>query len=168
MPGARKSRNKHNVGGTFRKDRHGRTPIGARLMNMPKPPASLGADAIRYWRRLARLLIELGTIRRADLVSLELLCETLATIESARRTIEAEGVTVTSRGAVKAHPALQVLATARAQAAILLGAFGLTPAARSRVEELGVAVDDDRTAAYFTDAASASRSSVRRKVGAPH
>jgi P27 family predicted phage terminase small subunit len=137
MPAHTKSNRRHALEGTLRRDRHGPVPAGARLRKVPPVPRELTEHARPHWRRLARVLVEIGTIRAADLPALMLLAETLASIDIARATIEREGMTVVSRGATKAHPALTMLDKARAQAVSLLDRFGLNPVARQKVETVG-------------------------------
>jgi len=120
--------------GTTRKDRDTAPEPQARLTVTPRPPTSLSAAARAEWRTLAPILVAMGTLRGADLRALRLLCETLASAESFAATIAKEGVAVPAgSGSVKTHPAVQALATARAQARGLLADFGLTPRARESV-----------------------------------
>jgi P27 family predicted phage terminase small subunit len=70
-----------------------------------------------------------------DLRGFELLCVTLASETEAREMLQREGLTVpTADGGRKPHPAVRVAETARAQAARLLDAFGLTPQGRQSID----------------------------------
>jgi P27 family predicted phage terminase small subunit len=75
-----------------------------------------------------------GALSEADLCAFELLCETLATVATARLAIERDGTaTRTADGGLKPHPSVRIMETASAQAAALLREFGLTPKARTGV-----------------------------------
>jgi len=134
MP-ARKAAHLKAIAGTARPDRGAKADPAARLVEAPKPPAHLSERAAVEWHRLAPAAVGLGTLSAADLRAFELLAETLATAEEARLTVAAEGYsTGTADGGRKPHPAVRVMETARAQAARLLDAFGLTPRGRQGVD----------------------------------
>lgn len=138
--------------GTLRADRMKQVPAGERLLEVPKPPAGLDPAAAAEWKRLAPLLVEVGTLTAADLRALQLLAETLASAAHLAETVKREGYTVPgAAGGVKSHPCLVALAQARAQAARLLGDFGLTPRGRGSVDQAPEAAghDDDPAARYF-------------------
>lgn len=121
--------------GTERADRQKPALAGDRLTVpvLPAPDtASRGAN--EEWDDLIPLLVELGTICRADLRAFEQLCETLATQTAPQAVIETEGVLPkTGTGSFKTNPAMRSLETARNQAKVLHTGFGLTPKARSYV-----------------------------------
>lgn len=151
MP-ARKSTARKAAAGTLRPSRIRQTPAGERLTEPPGPPAGLDPAAAGEWRALAPILCEICVLTRADLRTLRLLCETLASAASLDATIKAEGLTIESgTGARKAHPALNALGVARSQAARLLDGFGLSPRGRGGVDQApgGDDDDDDPAAAYF-------------------
>ena len=151
MP-ARRSNALKAAAGTLRPGRIRATPAGERLLEVPKPPAGLDPAAAAEWKRLAPLLVEVGTLTAADLRALQLLAETLASAAHLAETVKREGYTVPgAAGGVKSHPCLVALAQARAQAARLLGDFGLTPRGRGGVDQApgGDDHDDDPAAAYF-------------------
>jgi P27 family predicted phage terminase small subunit len=81
------------------------------------------------------VLVSLGVLTRADLRSLQLLCETLAHESQLRELLVKEGHLVVGAGGVKkTHPAVKMLETTRNQAHRLLNDFGLTPRARQSVD----------------------------------
>jgi P27 family predicted phage terminase small subunit len=79
-------------------------------------------------------LVALRVLTRADLRSLQLLCETLAHECELRELLAKEGHLVVGAGGVKkTHPAVKMLETTRNQAHRLLNDFDLTPRARQSV-----------------------------------
>jgi P27 family predicted phage terminase small subunit len=121
--------------GTVRADRLPKLDAGTRLTEPPSPPHSLSPFALREWRTLAPLCVELGVLTRADLRALELLCQVLATEAELRALLEKEGLLIPGAGGnSKSHPAVKMLESTRSQAHRLLADFGLTPRSRSGVD----------------------------------
>ncbi|MEP7301716.1 MAG: phage terminase small subunit P27 family [Caldimonas sp.] len=118
--------------GTARQDRQkAKLDPAARLVDVPPAPRHLSAAAAAEWDRLAADLVALGTLTAADLRALELLVQTLDSCQTFAAAIERDGLLIESGGgAMKAHPGLAGLGTARAQARALLRDFGLMPSAR--------------------------------------
>jgi P27 family predicted phage terminase small subunit len=84
---------------------------------------------------VARAALGVGTLTAADLRALEILAVTLAAEAEARDAISLEGLTIrTADGGRKPHPAVRIAETARAQAARLLGDFGLLPRGRQSLD----------------------------------
>jgi len=132
------------ISGTARRDRQSRSHAGERLVSPPGPPEHLSDRAAAEWRRLARELVEAGSLTGADLRALELLAETLALEAEMRALILAEGATIPAgEGGKKGHPALKLATEARAQAIRLLESFGLTPSSRHRVDRAPPPPADD-------------------------
>ena len=103
------------------------------------------------WKRLAPIVVDLGTLSRADLRGFELLCSILGTAADAESVIKSEGMTFATAGGVCAHPACKLLETARAQAARLLEQFGLTPKARNYVGQAKqAATETEKRGNYFS------------------
>jgi P27 family predicted phage terminase small subunit len=135
MPAQRTTTAQKRVRGTLRNDRARPLEPGARLLRTPPPPASLSEGAAEEWKRLAPVATKLGTLTAADLRAFELCCEMLATERRARSVVDREGLAVpTADGGRKGHPAVKVMETARAQAARLLGDFGLVPRGRMSID----------------------------------
>jgi P27 family predicted phage terminase small subunit len=140
----RKSNTLKLISGTARRDRQPQSHWGERLVSVPEPPAHLSDRAATEWRRLARELVEAGSLTGADLRALELLAETLALEAEMRALISAEGATIPAgEGGKKGHPALKIATDARAQAIRLLESFGLTPSSRHRVDRAPPPPADD-------------------------
>ena len=122
--------------GTARADRQKPAGAAERLTAVPKAPPTVSDAAKAEWQRLAPILVNAGTLTANDLRALELLAETLASAAAFAAVIAKDGTLIEGAGGTrKAHPALQALATARAQARALLHDFGLTPRGRAAVEQ---------------------------------
>ncbi|MDQ2963221.1 MAG: phage terminase small subunit P27 family [Pseudomonadota bacterium] len=123
--------------GTARPDRAPKMTALRRFDKPPRAPKHLSERARAEWIVLARVTCEIGTLTGADLRSLELLCEVLATEAELRELLKAEGLTIAGAGGnLKGHPATRLLAAARNQAAKMLSDFGLTPKGRQGVDIL--------------------------------
>jgi P27 family predicted phage terminase small subunit len=132
----RKSEALKRLSGTYRADRDHQPAAGERLTEVPPPPDNMSPGAKQEWINLAHVLVELGTLCRADLRALEQLCETLATQSSLQAVIESEGVLLkTGTGSFKTNPAMLSLQAARNQAMRMYETFGITPKARSYVSQ---------------------------------
>jgi P27 family predicted phage terminase small subunit len=107
------------------------------LVEAPKMPRDLSAEAKREWRRLAKLFLERGIIRPEDQDQLANLCEAIATLKEARATLA--DMPVKQRLMLKAGQGFQtnpLLYIIRDQVRMInrIGAeFGLSPAARTRL-----------------------------------
>jgi len=138
--------------GSFRQSRErGGIEAGARLSEAPLPPNTLSVGAVAEWGALAPVLVDLELLTRADLRTLELCCETLATATALETTIRAEGFTIAAAtGGQKSHPCLKALETTRNAALRMLSDFGLSPKARKFVQKAPGAKRDNPFA--FLDA----------------
>ncbi len=119
-----------------------------------EPPAYLTPGATEAWRRLAPVLSAMGVLTVADGMAFESLCEAYADVRAARAAIEVHGDTVYETRNIqdgvmrRPHPEVAQLAEAEKRLRGLLGEFGLTPAARSKVS-LPPAGDDKGLDKYF-------------------
>lgn len=137
--------------GTLRNHRQDTLTAADALTETPPPPGHLSDAAQTEWTRLAPLVVELGTMSRADLRAFELLAATLATASDAEAIVKREGMTMpTGGGGVRSHPAVKVMETARAQAVRLLEQFGLTPKARNYVGQAKQAATEAERPGYFS------------------
>jgi P27 family predicted phage terminase small subunit len=132
--------------GTNRADRQKKALAGERLTEPVPAPDTASGPAKKEWDKLMPILVELGTVCRADLRAFEQLCETLATQTALQTVIEAEGCLLkTGNGSFKTNPAMRSLETARNQAKALYTEFGLTPKARSYVSAAPAPVDKSKS-----------------------
>lgn len=95
----------------------------------PRPPAHLGRDGRRLWRRvIAEYLVE-------DPHAVELLrlaAEALDRAAQARTVVDAEGMTIEGRFGPKTHPAVGIERDSALRAARLLRELGLLDTPESR------------------------------------
>jgi P27 family predicted phage terminase small subunit len=91
----------------------------------------------RAYRKLGRLLIDMGVMTAADGTALALLAVALTQYWDARTQVARLGAVVkTAAGNLIQNPYLPVANKAWEQVVKLLSEFGLTPASRSRVQML--------------------------------
>src|SRR5688572_6777848 len=118
---------------TLRKHRQNPHAPSARP-GVPQPPKWLGPEALAEWKRIVpqlRLRGLLEVLDRALLVSYVTAWEELVVAQ--RELLEQGSTTVTSRGAIVAHPALKRAQVARQQIHRFGLEFGVGPSARTRV-----------------------------------
>lgn len=138
------------VRGTERKDRaNPAEPVLSLAAEDVAPPRWLRLSPLarRAWRELVPLLRAMGVLTVPDVVALGLLCDALASYVTAKTVTRKEGSvyeTVNEAGArmLRAHPIVAQGADASRFAKILLGEFGLTPAARAKVARVGAESKD--------------------------
>lgn len=108
----------------------------------PKIPTHLSVRARSAWKFVAELLDNMGVLTEADSLALERLCETYVEIVEAQELIEKKGrvyKTHNEAGEImwRSHPAVKQLQDADRRFRAYLIEFGLTPAARSKVQTSG-------------------------------
>ena len=116
----------------------------------PNPPQRLLPDAKKEWRRLAPALLGMDVLTEVDLAAFAELCQTYAYyIITDRKILEVGEAGVfamqkTTTGYIQQHPLLSLRRQYYDQWRRGLADFGLTPAARSRLEvgENAGGVDD--------------------------
>lgn len=112
---------------------------------IPSCPEHLSTESKVAWGRLCVLLDRMGVLTEADALALERLCDCYSEILECRELIERDGRTYSSVSAaknegeepqflLKANPAVAMLADADRRFKGYLVEFGLTPAARSKVQ----------------------------------
>jgi P27 family predicted phage terminase small subunit len=105
------------------------------VLEVPSAPDHLSESARNEWNRLAPAAVSIGTLTKADLRAMELLCDALATIAELTAVVREEGyVLPTGDGGRKGNPLLRSISEQRAQAMKLLASFGLTPLGRMSVD----------------------------------
>ena len=106
----------------------------ARLARLPTAPAFLSPVAKAEWRRMGRLLLDAGLLTNLDTVALALYCSAHAHYVEAEAMLQEHGSTTHGqRGGIVQSPYVAIANQAMAQMQRLLGEFGMTPAARSRI-----------------------------------
>lgn len=128
----------------------GKRPINKKeplpAKRIPSTPAHLTDEGQMAWGRLTVLLDRMGVLTEADGFALERLCDCYSEILALRELIDANGrtyETTSTQGelVIKANPAVAMLADADRRFKSYLVEFGLTPAARSKVQ---IKADDDQ------------------------
>lgn len=117
----------------------GKRPLG----NVPQPPVPdhtpyvprhLNDEARREWRRIVKLLMELGLYTEVDRAALAMYCQAWGRWVEAERELAKEGAVLTScKGNLYQNPRLHVANKAWEQMRRILAEFGLTPSSRSRL-----------------------------------
>lgn len=101
---------------------------------VPNPPAYFSTKARAVWHELAPLLLNLGTLSTADGVALEALCNQIVYLRMAQESIDKDGIILQSKYGPVKNPAVNIADITLKQIRSLLGEFGLTPAARTRIQ----------------------------------
>lgn len=119
--------------GTARSDRFNRNePKPSRAI--PSCPRELGDEARREWRRISKELDGLGLLTKVDRAALSLYCDAWGRWVEALEALKTYGVVMKSpNGYPTQSPYLSIANKAAEQIRLLLGEFGLSPSARSRV-----------------------------------
>jgi P27 family predicted phage terminase small subunit len=149
----------------------GRRPFNRREPTPPpgRPacPDWLPRTAKHAWRELCDLLDEMGLLSQADRRALELLVAAYAEWRQATADVKSEGAwyqTTSTTGAVvyRAHPATAIASDAYRRIRSMLIEFGLTPAARSKVNAA-----DEPPADPFEELLERGRKAKRRRGPGP-
>jgi P27 family predicted phage terminase small subunit len=102
------------------------------------------------WKVFCPLASSMGVLAEADLQTLERLCEVAAEVRRLTDVIAKEGHTyATATGLIKAHPAVAMAADADRRLLSYLTHFGMTPAARSKVQAIGEPTSKDPEDEFF-------------------
>ena len=106
---------------------------------IPSCPAHLSDASKVAWGRLVEMLDRIGVLTECDVLALERLCDCYSDILACRELVARDGRTYTTTTAqgdtlIKGNPAVNQLRAADAQFKSYLVEFGLTPAARSKVQ----------------------------------
>ena len=104
-------------------------------MRRPKCPAHLDDEARREWRRLVPILERMRVLTEADGIALANLCQQYATLIKAQRLLQKSGLLFkTKSGYIQQSPLVGIISAAVDQVNKLCREFGLTPAARTRIQ----------------------------------
>lgn len=122
-----------------------REPKPGQLVAIGDPPEFLGEYGQAEWHRVGPVLIALGLLTEADLMTFVNYCMNVDILMMAQRDIETHGMTIYgARGTVK-NPALTSFASASNALRQLAAEFGMTPSSRSRMKlpgDDGQSLDD--------------------------
>ena len=112
-----------------------------KLVALGEPPEMLGEYGCAEWTRVGPILIDLGLLTSADLVTFTSYCMTVQTLIEARKDIAENGMTIEGKYGKVRNPALATFSAATTAIIQFAGQFGLSPAARTRIRLPG----DDKT-----------------------
>ncbi len=121
---------------------------------IPSPPSHLTHRGKTAWGKLTVLLDGMGVLTVADTLALERLCDLYAEILQLRQIVDIEGRTYTTKTQmgdflIKANPAVAMLADTDRRFKSYLVEFGLTPAARAKVNADGGEKEEDPLNQFF-------------------
>lgn len=125
------------VQGTFRPDRAPSKEITPAPATWTDPPRGLDLYARRCWRQYAPMLLRLGLLTEADFQAFVLLCQTWSRIERAQarlRAVYRQKPKVTIEAIDYIRKAEVSVEQASRELRQLWSEFGMTPAARSRLD----------------------------------
>lgn len=104
-------------------------------VRLPSAPSQLGAAGRAEWKRVGKSLLQLGLVSDLDRAALVGYCMAWERALDAQEILKREGLTIeTSNGNVIQHPALGIYNRAMHQLREFAVEFGMTPAARRRVD----------------------------------
>jgi len=105
------------------------------VSDISKPPNWMSPKAKKFWRKYAPILKRLGLLTEPDVPALSILCETFAEYRQALWKLRTEGfTTLAPSGYEQQRPEVGILRKARKDIESLLAHFGMTPAARTRIQ----------------------------------
>ena len=136
-----KSRNEKVIAGTLRPERDSQgldAPKG-----IPDPPIRLTGKTKDAWNYLAPILLELGVLTQVDGMGLLVLCRAAADYLASLKKVASGNDVKTKKGQDYWNMRSSALAKSEARLLKLLGEFGLTPGARSRLRLQPKEEEDD-------------------------
>ena len=111
-------------------------------VTVPKPPAELAPDAVKVWKRLGKHLASQGLMTDLDEAAFAALCDAYAAfLRLTKQARELGGDIVKVHGQLVPNPARGRADREFEKFRKLLGEFGMTPAARTKVESAAEAAD---------------------------
>lgn len=138
----------------------GKRPLNPRepqpVVGLPTPPRNLSTEARAEWKRVIAAIGATGVITRADRAALIVYCQAWADYVTVYKAVEDQGRTfVTPQGYVAKNPMVTIMNEARAAVLKFAQEFGLTPAARTRVQAPDKVAAEDPFEKFLKGASSA-------------
>lgn len=113
-------------------------------MNKFKIPSDIEKEAKEYITDVITMLEDNGVMEDVDTAALTMLARNYSMFIKANKTLEKDGLTVTSdRGNIAAHPAIKIAKDAQVQAMKVMAEFGLTAKARTKLPKLDANTGDE-------------------------
>lgn len=118
----------------------GKRPLNNRepkpVEGAPSCPSFMSKEARAHWRRIVPLLRDMGVLAKCDIGVLAAYCESFAEFKQASIELQEGGklTFTTDKGNVIPHPLVGIKNTAARNMHRFAQDFGLTPAARTRIE----------------------------------
>lgn len=109
-------------------------PSPAKLPTLPNPPRRFGKEAKAEWRRSGPVLFRAGLLTAADMPMFEAYCEAWGNYITAQAEYQGEPLVEGQKGNLVRNPAAQIARDNLDKAFALAREFGMTPAARSRID----------------------------------
>jgi len=104
-------------------------------VRLPAPPGALGKEGRAEWKRVGSALLQLGLVSDLDRAALVGYCLAWERALEAQKLLKTQGLTTkTDKGNVIQNPALGIYNRAMKQLREFAVEFGMTPAARRRVD----------------------------------
>ena len=114
------------------------------VKGMPTCPAWLMPEAKTEWKRLAKILSEMGVLTEVDRTAFASYCQSYARWKEAQEHIDEEGSTfATDKGYQQQTPWVGIANTNQKLMLQAAAEFGLTPSARSRIMAASGAIKDE-------------------------
>jgi P27 family predicted phage terminase small subunit len=115
-----------------------------------KPPEHLDERAVAEWKRLVPILKRMKVLREPDYIALEILCQSYSTMVQAQEKLSQSGLIYTAPGSgyIQQSPLLSIVNQAAATVSKQLREFGLTPAARTRIQATDNPSDENKWAKF--------------------
>jgi P27 family predicted phage terminase small subunit len=122
-----------DVAGTLRADRRNDKEPEFDLLEDLSPPAHLAETSAAIWRELAPMLRRGKVLTAADVIALEMLCDSVADYREARKQRGDKLTMATPKGGQQLNQLLiaQQMSSKRAEA--FMSKFGMDPASRTRL-----------------------------------
>jgi P27 family predicted phage terminase small subunit len=121
------------VEGTDRADRSNGSEVEPMLLNDLTPPAHLDPRSAAVWTQLAPMLRRLQLLTEADVIALEMLCNSVADYRLAREQTGDKFVAMSHKGSQMLNQWLVAQQACRKGAESFMTRFGLDPVSRSKV-----------------------------------
>ena len=130
--------------GNYRPDRHLRIEPEPEFA-IPDPPKCLRGLALEEWNRVVKLLAEVKMIAELDMTALAAYCMEWAKYVNTNNKLRVmrSVLTESTKGTKMAHPLLRVSDRALANMLRICEQFGMSPAARSRLDIHAAGLNED-------------------------